>query len=755
MRADTTRITKRFLGAAAAFFAAAAFPVFAEISFENPDLNSQNDVLFTVHHTMPGSESYRTAFMANASKTGSSKILTCFPEKMELLSGGAVLQIRNRYGTARYSSADGSLAWVTRTKQIPCESVRQGPESVSPDGKWLCFVKKNDAATGPLVLKNVSTLTETILNQHAEFSYDGVSAKWAGDSSAVVYEKDGSVYFCDPKAEFQQVQMTEQFRRIGWGSINSVNWSGDKTLIYIDHDLIYRMNSNELFTRGLYAPLVGTGTVCGRLPVTFDPHKDRFWVSKDASSMLVVQANSIVSYFKVPKSGFAYVQSVYSSPIRDVRGTVLDYEVFWSDDCEPVLWINMLGLEHGERRCSVYRISSDLKILMSMGQTLEPVVSPDGRRVAFGAGKSFYVYDVSSWKLVSRLGGEEPVSYAWNGNSYVYAGGASSVRLWKIPDEAPLTGGAAPAADKLLFLSAVKTLFWNGGNGAVYAQNAENDSLFYSYDSSKNSWLPVAGSVDVPSYSVQNGRYRVFTGTTPNVLFDNTLYVRTLSGKPVTLPLFAETAEKTQPHKKVALVFDAVDNADGLSRILSVLREYGVQGTFFINGEFVRRYPNEAKLIIASGYECGSLFFTSADLTEKGFIVDEEFIRRGLARNEDEFFTATGSELSLIWHAPLYHATKLIKKAGNDAGYRYADAGGFCFDTVTLEDSASGKSKYMSAGDIIETVTSYLSDGSLVPVSVGISRGTRSDYLYEKLDLLISALLDSGCDIVSARSLLN
>ena len=38
----------------------------------------------------------------------------------------------------------------------------------------------------------------------------------------------------------------------------------------------------------------------------------------------------------------------------------------------------------------------------------------------------------------------------------------------------------------------------------------------------------------------------------------------------------------------------------------------------------------------------------------------ENFIRRGLARNEDDFYEATGSELSLVWHMPNYFLTNSI-----------------------------------------------------------------------------------------------
>ena len=41
----------------------------------------------------------------------------------------------------------------------------------------------------------------------------------------------------------------------------------------------------------------------------------------------------------------------------------------------------------------------------------------------------------------------------------------------------------------------------------------------------------------------------------------------------------------------------------------------------------------------------------------------------------------------------------------------------------------------------------------IIPVSIGKTSGTRKDYLYEKLDLLISAILDKGYEITDVRGL--
>ena len=44
-------------------------------------------------------------------------------------------------------------------------------------------------------------------------------------------------------------------------------------------------------------------------------------------------------------------------------------------------------------------------------------------------------------------------------------------------------------------------------------------------------------------------------------------------------------------------------------------------------------------------------------------------------------------------------------------------------------------------------------DGIVIPVSIGTMDGTRRDYLYEKLDLLISSILENGYEIVSLKDL--
>ncbi|MBP5283570.1 MAG: polysaccharide deacetylase family protein, partial [Treponema sp.] len=465
------------------------------------------------------------------------------------------------------------------------------------------------------------------------------------------------------------------------------------------------------------------------------------------NKLILIQANRVVSSFDLDVTGFSYLASTYSMPFTDMRGSVTGYNLFWCTGGDCVIWVDMIATDDGKRKSCVYRLNGKLRQLAFLEDTSDPVLSPNGKYVAFGSENSLYAYDLASWKLIGRLPGEKPVSYLWNDNASLFAGGEISVREWRL-DPSFQTSGTV----RTLFLSSVRNVYWKDDTRIV-ADSVLGGGNLFEYDTVRNTWQKTSMNLlsERLTHSVQNGRYRVFTGSTANGRYSNTLYVRTLSGKPVTRAVFLDTTVKVPVRRRVSIAFDAVDSADGLSNILSAVREYNVPATFFVNGEFIRRYPNETRQLALGGFECGSMFYTSADLTSKGFVVDEEFIRRGLARNEDEFFQTTGKELSLFWHAPLNRKNSVILKGGAQGGYRYIDTSRYSLDTVTLEMAVAKEGEYLSSSEIISRFVSNAADGDVITISTGISSGRRRDYLYENLDILISALLDNGFEIVQLK----
>ncbi len=331
-----------------------SLPLYAKVSFGGLDLNSENTLLFSVRHEVPGTPVYQSLFSAQLTKNSvkeSPSLLTCYPEQMELINGGSSVQIRNRYGTALYSFQNDSLVWKLKADGIPVEYSRTAPMSVSPDGQWLCYVQKSSGARGKLVIQNVASGRTAVLCENCAMSYSGVSVKWAPDSKALLYEKDGFVYFETPATVFSTVQLSDALHRIGPGTINSVQWTSQGNLAYLVDDIIYKIQETELYTRGLYAALIGNGSLVGRLTSDFNSERDRFWLDKSGTQLVVIKDDNLVTWYSVKQGGYGYVTMNGSYPLTEREGSPLDYEIFWTQDKKPVLWLDYLKFKTG-RKCS-------------------------------------------------------------------------------------------------------------------------------------------------------------------------------------------------------------------------------------------------------------------------------------------------------------------------------------------------------------------------------------------------------------------
>ncbi len=713
-----------------------SFSLTAGTSFGNPDLNLNDEILFTVRHNMVGTSPYKSLFYA-ALKDGkpakAPEVITCFPEQMELLSGGDELQIRNRYGIARYSKKTGVLTWIERNTTMPENIVPVVPYAESPDGKYFCRIERTSIYSGNLTLVSTQTGKSSVLCEGVLNSYEDLPVKWAPDSTVLIYEKNGGVYFCNPDAVLRGVEIDERYRKVGRGSINSVYWASSKYLAYVDDYLLYKINTKELYTLGLYSGIIGQGKPMGRLPFQFNPLTDKFSCNDEVTSAVVTQNGKLFTYLVVRSASCDYMDVIYSRPYTESNASLVASYVFWDASGKPVLWQEKLPFDGIKEHGSVYKLGAQTQHVLEIEDSGKPFLSPNGTRVAFFAGSTVYVYDINSWKRIAVLTGEKVVSAIWTDESNIYVGGEKSVRSWNI-----LTNKA-----DTITLASVSAGYWDSSDYSVIADTG--NSNFYRYDSKKKTWSKTEVTSAIEPVK-QNGRYRVFIGTTPNKNYDNALYVRSLSKRAVTNPLYKESTKKSAEKKKVALAFELYDNADGLPLILSELKKFNAKGSFFINGEFIRRYPAETKQIVTNGHLCASMFFTTADLTENSFVINEDFVRRGLARNEDEFYACTGTELTLYWHAPYYSVSPELITYGGNAGYTYVNA---CTDVSEFTNPDMDPEK------LIKRFCQALekSNGGVVSVVGGFSQSNHSRPLYKYIALLISALLDSGYELVDLNSL--
>ncbi len=714
------------------------FSVSAGTSFGNPDLNLNDEILFTVRHNMVGTSPYKSLFYARL-KDGypemAPELLTCYPEQMELLSGGDILQIRNRYGIARYNTRGGQLNWIEKSEELPENILPVVPYSASPNGKYFCRLERTSLYSGSLILENTENGKQSILCENVLNSYEDLPVKWSPDSTVVVYEKNGAVYFCNPDAVLRGVEIDERYRKIGRGTINSVHWASAKYLAYIDDYLLYKINTKELYTLGLYSGIIGQGKPMGRLPFQFNPLTDRFSSDSEVTSAVVTQNGRLFTYLVVRSASCDYMDVIYSRPYTESSASLIDSYIFWDNSGKPVLWQEKFPYDGTSEKGSVYKLDVNAKQVLEIQDSGKPFVSPNGTKVAFFAGSTVYVYDINSWKRLGILTGEKVISAIWTDDTELYVGGEKSIRKWNLVTNKTST----------VTLSSVNAGYWNKSDYTIVADSG--NSKFYIYDYERKTWSPFSSAeAFVPAPEKQNGRYRAYVGTTQNKTYDNALYVRSLSKNSITVPLYSTSAKKAPEKKKAAIAIELYDNADGLPEILSELKKYNVKATFFINGEFIRRYPSETRQIVANGHLCASMFFTTADLTENSFVINEDFIRRGLARNEDEFYDCTKTELSLFWHAPYYAVNPEIIQAGDNAGYTYIDTGS---DVSEFTNPDAGPEK------LIRKYAQRLEQtgGGMVSVVGGFSQSNHSRPLYKYMDLLISVLLDSGYELVDLNSL--
>jgi len=206
--------------------------------------------------------------------------------------------------------------------------------------------------------------------------------------------------------------------------------------------------------------------------------------------------------------------------------------------------------------------------------------------------------------------------------------------------------------------------------------------------------------------------------------------------------------------REVSLVFNAVDSAEGLTGILNTLSAYRIRATFFVNGEFIRRYPDAVQEIAQSGHEVGSLFSSYFGMTDSRIGVDRDFVKEGLARNEDDYFAATGKELSLLWHAPYYIVSSAIIAAAAGMNYIYTGRDIDSYDWVAATDFNKERGIYFPSARLVERIIAEKKPGSIIPIQVGVVGGLRDDYLFQKLDLIINELNLLGYQIVPVSTLM-
>ena len=697
-----------FLAAISIFFMANCF---SKIAFSSLNLNERDETLFALKQNFSDANEFSTIFQTKI-KNGKAEFfpraITCFPEQMQALDFGRKLQIKNRFGQAVYDFSSGTLQWTERAQSFQESQALPLPSTFSNTGKWYCSFEKKEFFKGRLVIVEVATGKKIVLAEECELSYSTVPVKWSSDGENFIYEKNGALYLCNAEKLFKGILIREEFRKICAGAINCATWNDNNFITYISSDLIFQVGKNEIFSFGLYLQFVPLGKILGRLPQKFDAKFDIFFVNKSASEFIVVRDCEIISWYKKDSepNGEIFFKPVYSVSFFEQGITALEFDAFWTAAGQVALCAKLVASGSGVESCALYTLDSSGKMVRQIlaNDTHSFFArSPNDAFVALMSEENVFVYNVSSWKPVCQLKDEKSVSLTWCDEKNLCVGGSRSVKKISLEN----------FSVKELFASSANEAWWSGDKIVLFDEK-KGAFIFSEQD---GTWLKENQAQK--SVMLQNQNYRIFCGETKNDFYENAIYVRTLAGEITTNALIEQSVAQNSFGKKVAIVFDADENCDGLDSILALCNEFNLKCTFFFNGEFIRRYPGATKNIAQSGHECAAIFFYNVNLMDNVVYNDRTFIARGLARLEDEFLACTGKELSLYWHAPWNKADKKIREEGKAAGYTYIDTN----NPFVIPIGANGERKFSRSG------------------------------LYEKFHLLINELLASGAEITTVSDL--
>jgi peptidoglycan/xylan/chitin deacetylase (PgdA/CDA1 family) len=766
---------KRILGSLLLLSAAAGVP-WGQTRFTALDLSPQDRLLFQVVADRPGPASYRSLFLAGL-PAGPLRELTFYPEFIAPLQRGEGLLLYNRFGAFR---SRGELSDFQPIAGLPAFAsdgrVQQGklsPLAVAPDGRYLLYLRPSSAAFGELLLLDVSAEGSQegrrLIAGGIEIDPASPPAVWAPDSSFFVYCRQGTLYYCSIGQARESSLLAESLRRIGPGRLTSLSQSEGGELYYLTDSRLYRLDGRQLFTRALYQGYLEIGRLVGKIPFRFDPGADRFWVSPHGEQVLLNKGSQNLFLYPLNAEDFTSTGGSYSLPYLYLARNVRPKRVLWSD--EAALTVLTESIADGKVVTRLYRLegsggSAAFRLLPEEG-VQELSLSPDGSRAAALLGDRVALYDQQSWRRAAQHPHPGPLQVVWLSQDELVVAGSSIVELWR-----PASGSA-----RVLAMAQPEGSAFSADGKAVLARAA---GRLYRWELREDGSPGPggfqelsSGTTTLPALRTLSSSYRVYLEDTPEAFYANRILLRDarlpgtralLSKGPPALEPFPAREEAPQPpvfdhgsrirRRELALVFNLIDSVQGLPGILATLREYGLRCTFFVNGEAIRSYPDAVREVAACGHEVGNLFYTYFDMTDTRFRLDREFIKQGLSRTEDEYFAATGRELSLLWHAPYYFVSSELIAASAEMGYTYVGRDVDPLDWVSRQVTETAADIYQPAARLVERAVGRGKPGSIIPVRVGQEEDGRGDYLYQKLDVLIDALIERGYSIVPVSLLI-
>ena len=709
----------------------------AAVSFSGLNLSGDDRLLFNAE--FEGRNTLFLSYLANMSI----QQITAIPEKMYLVEDGKTILALSRFGAVKIPASGGLPSPLPgypsfSQKNTPLKGSLQDI-AASSDGRWFLYLEPVSYSYGNLILVDIASGAKKLVSEQLELPGAGFPVKWSPDSRLFVYSKGGRLFYF-PIIDDLSVLIDERFRMIGSGEVSSVLWGQHGDFYYLTGRTLYRVINPELFTRTIYGDFLSIGNVVSILPFDFNPGFDRFWIAPDSVSILINKGSRGLFFFLLGEN-----RNSDALPHVSIPYGAENFNVLWPS--AGILTVNYSIANH----VTSLRFEASANSIRPLTVRTSPSfpdgsLSPDGTRAAFWGEGGLELWDYVNWRLIQRLITNYPVfSCSWISNRQLITGSS------KFIEEIDISSSAYTR--RRISLSAADDYgFEDRGASRIFVK-AGNE---WFANSGTGTWSLIT-SVQLQQVSLSSDRFRVFLEPLTTGHFKNTIMIRNIQSigtSSFTANFTANNAYLLGRQTQIALCFDLYDDDTGLPFVLSVLRKYNIKATFFLNGEFIRRNPAATTSIADAGHELGSMFYAPIDFSDTRYRVTREFISQGLARNEDEFYRTTGRELSMIWHPPFYRSSVLVNNIAADNGYITVARSIDPNDWISAEDTLRLSLRQITPAEIIENVMQNITASYIVPVRLGLIQSGRDEYLYQRINVLLDALIRSGYQIVPVSTVL-
>jgi peptidoglycan/xylan/chitin deacetylase (PgdA/CDA1 family) len=223
--------------------------------------------------------------------------------------------------------------------------------------------------------------------------------------------------------------------------------------------------------------------------------------------------------------------------------------------------------------------------------------------------------------------------------------------------------------------------------------------------------------------------------------------------------------------KQIALTFDGSSFANAALDILDTLTSRNVISTMFISGEFIRKFPEIVKRMMADGHEIGNHTFSHPHLTawekehNQGTLSDISPVKieQELRKANEAYRSLTGAHLSPLWRAPYGERNPQVCAWAKAAGYVHIGwrQGRTWRENLDSNDWVPDEETpgYHAPADVYDKIMAlaksepYGINGGIILMHLGTVRMQKEKQVHRILGKLIDDVRSLGYEIVPVSTM--